>query len=73
MCIQLLEKYAPVVNWISVRSLLSISSIHYLTSISIYFVLSFPQAHLDTDVFVELASVMGVDGSRRKWVIKLNN
>ena len=36
------ETYSPVVNWISVSSLLSISSIHYFPIISIEFVLAFP-------------------------------
>ena len=35
------DTYAPVVNWISVRSILAISSIHELPSRSIDFVLAF--------------------------------
>ena len=55
------ETYAPVVNWISVSYLLDISSIHELPSISINFVLAFPQAELDVDVLVDISLVTEVD------------
>ena len=48
------ETYAPVVNWISVRFLLAIAIIHGLKTKAIDFVLAFPQADLDRDVFMEL-------------------
>ena len=65
------ETYASVLNWISVMSLLSIGSIHEFPSISIYFVLSFPQADLDLDLFVEQPLEMVVDKNRGEWVLKL--
>ena len=61
-----------MVNWIGVRSLLDISSIHEFKSRSIDFVFSFPQAKLDADVFMNLPLVMGVDGNIGEWVLKLN-
>ena len=48
------ETYALVVNWISVRILLALSIIHKLESKSIDFVLAFPQADLEREVFMEL-------------------
>ena len=48
------ETYDPVVNWISVRSLLAIASIHEFLIVSIDFVLTFPQSNLDGDVLMEL-------------------
>ena len=48
------ETYAPVVNWINVRVLLAIAIIYELPNISIDFVLAFPQADLDVDVYMEL-------------------
>ena len=48
------EPYAPVENWICVRSRLVISSIHELPSKSIGFVFVFTQADLAADVFVDL-------------------
>ena len=58
------ETYSPVVNWISVRTLFAISQIHGLESKSIDFVLAFPQADLDTDVFMELPFGFDVDGAK---------
>ena len=48
------ETYPTVVNWISVRSLLAIPSIHELTSKSIDFVLAFTQSELDMDIFMDI-------------------
>ena len=48
------ETYAPVVNWLSVRTLLTLSITHNLETRSIDFVLAFPQADLDVDVYMEL-------------------
>ena len=66
------ENYSPVVNCISVRSLLAIESIHKLPIISIDFVLAFPKSYLDVYVFMELPVVIVVDGNRVEWVLKLN-
>ena len=58
------ETYAPVLNWISGGSLLVITSIHELPSISIDFLLAFPQADLDADVFMKLHLGILVYGNR---------
>ena len=64
------ETYAPVVNWISVRLLLVLSIIHKLDTKSIDFVLAFPQASLDRDVFMEMP--YGFEfGTRGQYVLKL--
>ena len=62
-----------MVNWISVRSILSIENIHEFPSRSIDYVLSFPQADLDVYVFVDLPLVMLVDVNRVEWVLKFKN
>ena len=56
--------YAPVVNCISVRSLLAIESTHELSIRSNDFVLALSQSDLDLDVFMELHLGMGFDGNR---------
>ena len=49
------ETYAPVVNWISVRTLLAVAKIHGLSSQSIDFVLAFTQADLNgVNAFMQL-------------------
>ena len=55
---------APVLNWISVRTILAISSIHELPIIPTDFLLAFPQDDLDVDFFVDIVLRMGVDGNR---------
>ena len=62
-----------MVNWISVRSLLSIANIHELPIRSIYFVLSFTQSDIDVGAFIDLSLVMGVYGNMVECVLKLNN
>jgi hypothetical protein len=48
------ETYPPVVNMISVKLLLVVAKIHGLELKSIDFVLAFPQADLDIDIWMEL-------------------
>jgi hypothetical protein len=48
------ETYSPVVNMISVKLRLRIAKIHGLESKSIHFVLAFPQADLDEDIWMDL-------------------
>lgn len=67
------ETYAPVVNWLCVRALLILSVIHGYHSRSIDFVLAFPQAKLEEDVFMEFpAGVEYPGGSRKQFVLKLD-
>ena len=64
------ETYAPVVNWISVRLLMILSIIHNLDTKSIDFLLAFPQATLERDVFMEMP--YGFEyGEKGKYVLKL--
>eukprot|EP00957_Ditylum_brightwellii_P131036 9995043-Ditylum_brightwellii.AAC.1 len=57
------ETYSPVVNWIAVQILLAVASIHELLTKCIDFVLAFPQAELDINVFMEIPIRMTVPGS----------
>ena len=71
------EMYAPVVNWMSVRFILTVAKIHELDTKVIDFVLAFPQAKLDVDVFMEIPAGMVLSGHpgsfyRGKYVLKLN-
>ena len=55
------ETYAPLSNWISVRTILAVAKIHGLSSQSIDFVLAFPQADLNgVNVFMQLPIGMEV-------------
>ena len=71
------ETYSPVVNMMSVRLLLVIAKIYKLDSKAIDFVLAFPQAELDTDIWMYLPIGFQVDGqteadSDRFYLLKLN-
>ena len=66
------ETYAPVVNWLSVRTLLIISMLNDLETRSIDFTLAFPQAKLDVDVYMELPVGFDNGGCSGRHVLKLN-
>ena len=55
------ETYAPVVNWLSARLLMMVARIHGLSSKSIDFVLTFPQADLDVDIYMEIPAGMYIE------------
>ena len=48
------DTYAPVVNWISIRMMLTLSIIHNLHTTSIDFTLAFPQADVDATIYMEV-------------------
>ena len=66
------ETYSPVVSWISVRFLMALSVMHKLETKSIDFVLAFPQADIDRDVYMELPYGFEV-GRKGEYVLKLKN
>ena len=71
------ETYSPVVNMITVCLILLIARIYNLDSKAIDFVLAFPQADLDVDIWMYLPSGFQVDGkteaeSSRKYILKLH-
>ncbi len=55
------ETYSPVVNMLTVRLLLLICKIHKLHSKSVDFVLAFPQADLEEDIWMEIPLGCGID------------
>jgi hypothetical protein len=68
------ETYSPVINMLTVCLLLALCNIHGLESKSIDFILAFPQADLDVDIWMELPTdivVSGKDTESRAYVLKL--
>ncbi len=68
------ETYAPVVNWISVRTLLAIAVMNDLPTTAIDFVLAFPQATLSPEekIFMEIPYGMTLPhGDRKGYVLRL--
>ena len=71
------ETYSPVVNMLTVRLILAISKRHNLDSKAIDFVLAFPQADLEEDIWMQLPIGFQVEGqteaeSDKNYVLKLN-
>ena len=54
------EFYYPVVHLISIFTLIEVASIHELPSRYIDFVISFPQAELDIDIFTETTFIIDI-------------
>ncbi len=48
------DTYAPVVNWVSIRMMLTLSVIHNLYTTSIDFTLAFLQAEVETTIYMEV-------------------
>ena len=67
------ETYSPGVNWISVRLLLTICHLRKLESESIDFVLAFPQADIEVDIYMNIPQGIAVDGTQKSQVLKLLN
>jgi Reverse transcriptase (RNA-dependent DNA polymerase) len=66
------ETHAPVVTWPSVRTLLTLSIIHRWCTRQIDFVLAYPQAPIEFDIYMELPK--GIEtkyGNGRTHVLKL--
>ena len=62
------ETYAPVVNWITVRTLLILSLYLGLSSAQLDYVAAFTQSSIEEDVYVEMPRGYKEDGH----VFKLN-
>ena len=71
------ETYSPVVNMLFVRLIISIAKLHNLDSKAIDFVIGFPQADLEEDLWMYLPIGLQVNGhteasSERSFLLKLN-
>ena len=69
------ETYSPVVNMVTVRLILLLARIYKLDSKAIDFVLAFPQAELDVDIWMYLPIGFQVDTdneSKQSYLLKLN-
>jgi Reverse transcriptase (RNA-dependent DNA polymerase) len=65
------ETYAPVVGWLTIRLFLNLMIVNGWTSRQIDFMLAFPQADIECDVYMEVPIGFKVNGSRQDFVLKL--
>lgn len=48
------DTYAPVINWVSIRMMLTLAIIRDLYTTSIDFTLVFPQADIETTIYMDI-------------------
>jgi transposase InsO family protein len=65
------ETYAPVVNWFSIRLYLVISILKGWETRQIDFVLAFPQADVECDIYMEVPMGFDLKGDKKKYCLKL--
>ena len=66
------DTYSPVVSWETIQSLLTLSILNGWNTRQIDFVLAFPQAKPECDMYMEIPRGCNVEGSKRDYVLKLN-
>jgi Reverse transcriptase (RNA-dependent DNA polymerase) len=66
------ETYAPVVGWSTIRLFLNLMIVNGWTSRQIDFILAFPQADIECDMYIEIPIGFKVEGiSRKTHVLRL--
>jgi hypothetical protein len=68
------QTYAPVASWTSIRTLLALTAIHNWHTVQLDYVLAFPQAPVEKEIYMEIPrGVKLSDGDDPKdFVLKLN-
>jgi len=64
--------YAPVASWNSIRLLLIMTAVHGWTTRQIDFVLAFPQAPVERDIYMKIPAGFEVDGNDKDYVLQLH-
>jgi hypothetical protein len=65
------ETYSPVVNWFSIRLFLVISILRNWETRQIDFVLAFPQADVECDIYMEVPHGFDLNEAKKKFCLKL--
>lgn len=65
------DTYSPVVSWFSIRTFLIISLIRGWHRRQIDFILAYPQADVECDMYMEIPRGFEYQGSRKSHVLKL--
>ena len=65
------EAYAPVVQWVNIRIMLTLSLIEKLHTKSIVFVLTYPQVNIEEDIYMLLPQGFNVVPDSGRYVLKL--
>ena len=65
------ETYAPVISWMSVRTMLTLSKIHNLHTKSIDFILAYPQADVKIPIYLFTPQGVIIGNGSRDVVLRL--
>ena len=65
------DTYAPVVSWESVRAILTLALTKGWVTRQIDFVLAYPQADVECDLYMEIPRMCHVKGDKKEHVLKL--
>jgi len=67
------QTYAPVASWNSIRTLLIMSALHKWHTRQIDYVLAFPQAPVEREIYMEIPKGFKIDeGNTKDYVLKLH-
>jgi transposase InsO family protein len=67
------ETYAPVASWNSIRLLLTLTAVHKWHTKQLDFVLAFPQAPVDREIYMKIPKGFDLDkGDSEDYVLKLH-
>ena len=67
------ETYAPVASWPSIRLIMYIAVLNNWPTMQLDFVLAFPQAVVETDIFMQIPQGFSLQGGNRDYCLKLLN
>jgi hypothetical protein len=67
------ETYSPVVGWTTIRTFLILMVTNNWVSKQVDFVLAFPQADIECEMYMEVPQGFNVDGSRKDYCLRLDS
>jgi Reverse transcriptase (RNA-dependent DNA polymerase) len=67
------ETYAPVASWASIRLIMYVAILKQWETRQLDFVLAFPQAPVETDLYMDIPSGFEVSGNPKEYALKLIN
>jgi Reverse transcriptase (RNA-dependent DNA polymerase) len=66
-----LETYAPVAQWISIRTILCLSAINIWEVKTFDFLQAFPQAPSEAELYIDVPKGCTIEGGRDEWALKV--
>jgi Reverse transcriptase (RNA-dependent DNA polymerase) len=67
------ETYAPVATWSSIRLVMFLAVLRKWETRQLDFVLAFPQAPVETDLYMEVPAGLEINGNPKEYALKLVN